>query len=423
MISRRTRIQLAVFVVITLLGVSFVGARYAKLDRLVADTRYTVMADFADSGGIFVGAQVTYRGVGVGQVTGMELDGDGVEVALGIDEENAEIPSDLRAVVANKSAVGEQYVDLQPQVDGQPYLADGSRIARDRTQLPLPTTTLLIDINELVNSVDQDNLRTTISELGVAFDGAGEDLSTIIDTGNSFIETADANFDVTAALIRDSRTVLQTQLDSAGSIRTFARRLRQLSDTFVDSDQDIRTLIDEGSASATTLRAFVDDNSAAIGQLLDNVASTNRILMTRLDGIEQILVLYPYVAEGGYTVVDRDKGTGLYASHFGLVLTSNPPVCTGGYESVDQRSPHDRTEIPFDTTLACTEPQSQSSPRGAQNAPAYNRPAPVVGVYDSRTGRVRGAGPDELGPEFEPGFEASGTDAWGYLFSGGTRPQ
>ena len=35
MITSRTKKQLLVFVFITLVGVSFVGARYAKLDRLV----------------------------------------------------------------------------------------------------------------------------------------------------------------------------------------------------------------------------------------------------------------------------------------------------------------------------------------------------------------------------------------------------
>ena len=47
---------------------SFVGARYARLDRLVVDDSYTVVAHFSESGGIFAGGEVTYRGVRVGQV-------------------------------------------------------------------------------------------------------------------------------------------------------------------------------------------------------------------------------------------------------------------------------------------------------------------------------------------------------------------
>ena len=53
MITRRTRIQLLVFVAITLVGVSFVGARYAQLDRFLIDGDYTVVAHFERSGGIY----------------------------------------------------------------------------------------------------------------------------------------------------------------------------------------------------------------------------------------------------------------------------------------------------------------------------------------------------------------------------------
>ena len=62
MITQRTKVQLIVFVLITLVGVAYVGARYARLDRLVFDDSYRVVAHFADSGGIFEGAEVSYRG-------------------------------------------------------------------------------------------------------------------------------------------------------------------------------------------------------------------------------------------------------------------------------------------------------------------------------------------------------------------------
>ena len=42
MITTRTKIQLVIFALITMVGVSFVGARYARLDRLVFDKSYTV---------------------------------------------------------------------------------------------------------------------------------------------------------------------------------------------------------------------------------------------------------------------------------------------------------------------------------------------------------------------------------------------
>lgn len=391
MITRRTKVQLMVFVLITMVGVSYVGARYAQLDRLLFDDSYEVVAHFAESGGIFEGAIVSYRGVTVGEVGDMEVTEGGVDVSLRIQNDSPDIPADTDALVANRSAVGEQYVDLLPNVDGGPYLKDGSEIERAATDTPIPTTKLLTDLDKLVRSVDRNDLRTVIAEMGQAFNGTGEDLGQIIDTSNSFIETANANFDVTTALIEDSNTVLQTQLDSASQIRSFARDLALLSDTLVASDADLRRVIDSGSATANQLRRFLEDNEVNLGQLINNLVTTGEVVVKHLDGIEQVLVVYPYVVEGGYTVVAKDPATGLYDAHFGLILQQEPHVCTGGYDQGQVRSPSDRSEKPMDMDARCTEPQAQSNARGAQHAPgragtAYR--SPVVATYDRASGEV-----------------------------------
>lgn len=425
MISRRTKLQLLVFAVITLLGVSYVGAQYAKLDRVVLDRTYEVSAHFRESGGIFVGAEVTYRGVGVGRVSELSLTDEGVDVELEIDNDDDRIPADTIAVVANRSAVGEQYVDLQPRTSDGPYLEDGSSIALGDTRIPISTTKLLTDVDALVRSVDQDNLRTTIDESGKAFRAVGDDLSRIIDTTNAFIEAADANFDVTAALIRDSRTVLQTQLDSANYIRSFVHNLRLLSDTLVASDDELRTLIDEGSLTANVVRQFIAENADAIGRLLSNVVTTNRVVTSRIEGLELILEVYPYPVEGGFAVVDKDPYDGLYDAHFGLVLTTEPHNCTEGYEGTQHRNPHDTSTDPFNTDARCTLSPSEGNPRGAQNSPYYNRGVPVVGAYDRATGRLRPA-TDSL-PVEQPADDdkrgLSGTEAWAWMFTGGMMAQ
>ena len=114
MITQRTKLQLIVFVLITLVGVAYVGARYARLDRLVFDDSYRVVAHFADSGGIFEGAEVSYRGVSVGQVGDMVLTEDGVDVLLDIDDDSEKIPLDTKALVGNRSAVGSSTSSSSP---------------------------------------------------------------------------------------------------------------------------------------------------------------------------------------------------------------------------------------------------------------------------------------------------------------------
>lgn len=419
MITRSTKIQLVVFAMITLLGCSYVGAKYARLDKYIVDDNYQVTAHFAQSGGIFEGAEVTYRGVGVGRVDSMRLSEQGVDVLMQIDNDSDPIPADAEAVVANRSAVGEQYVDLQPTSADGPYLEEGSEIARADTRTPLPTTTLLTNLNELVNSVDRDNLRTVVDEMGKAFRGTGPDMGRIIDTSNSFIETADKHFGVTAQLIRDGRTVLQTQVDSESAIRTFSTNLALLSDTLVRSDKDIRRVIDSGDTAANTLRDFIQDNRALIGQMLSNFVTNGEITVARLPGVEQVLVLYPYVVEGGYTVVAKDPVSGLYDAHFGLIMTQDPPVCTHGYETTNKRPPQDLEEVPLNTAAHCAEPAGQSSARGAQHAPAPRNRAPVVATYDPGTGRLAPADEDPMSGVVSSGDGARllGEDSWKWLLT------
>jgi phospholipid/cholesterol/gamma-HCH transport system substrate-binding protein len=424
MITQRTRIQLMVFALITLVGVSFVGARYARLDRLFVDTSYTVVAHFADSGGIFAGGEVSYRGVRVGQVEKLRLTDAGVDVYLDVENSYDTIPADTLAVVGNRSAVGEQYVELQPQSDAKPFLRNGSEIAMDDTRTPIPTQQLLGDISTTVESVDQDALRTTVGELGTAFDGTGQDLQRIIDSGTSFIDAANANFDTTTALIKDGNTVLKGQVASASAIRTFAQQLKLFTGSLAGSDKDLRQVIDNGSATANELRTFLDENKVDLSELINELVTTGEVVVKHLDGVEQILVIYPYIVEGGFTVVSKSRDTGLYDAHFGLILTMNPEVCHAGYESTDRRPPQDGSNRPMNTTAHCAEPPTQSDARGAQNAPrapaAYRSAVgpPTVATYDPDSGHLGwGDGvPRDLSSPGSLAPRTLGGDSWKWLF-------
>ena len=420
MITRRTQVQLLIFVLITLIGVTYVGARYARLDRLVVDDAYTVVAHFPESGGIFAGAEVTYRGVTIGEVEKMELTSDGVDVHLDIENDFDSIPADTVALVGNRSAVGEQYVELQPNVDSEPYLGDDSEIAMENTRTPLATQTFLTNLSNTVESVDKEALQTTVTEMGKAFGGTGEDLARLIDSGDSFIREANENFDVTTALIRDSNTVLKGQLASAGAIRTFARDMSLFSGTLAGSDRDLRRVIDNGSATATELRTFLEDNEVELGELINNLVTTGEVVVKNLDGVEQILVIYPYVVEGGFTVVAKSPDTGLYDAHFGLILQQQPHVCTRGYEGTNQRPPQDGSNAPMNEDARCTEPAALSNARGAQHAPgragaAYRAP---VASYDPDTGKVRWGGqvPSALTSPGTLAPRTLGEESWKWLF-------
>ncbi len=366
MITRIVKAQLVAFATLTAVGVSYVGAEYAGLADRILKNGYSVRADFGDSGGIYKGAEVTYRGVPVGRVGKLALaPHGGVLVRLDI-EEDTPIPADTVAVVANRSAVGEQYVDLQPRTDQGPFLDEGSTIARGDTRTPLPETKLISSLDRLVESVGKKDLQITVDELGKAFSGTGPDLSRLVDSGNALVKTADENLPETIALIEDSRTALKTQVDKGSAIKSFSRDLADLTETIKNSDGDLRRLVDDQPEAAHQLNSLLKANRAALPVLLANLISGGQVTAARLPGLEQTLVTFPAVVAGSFTVLPGD-GT----SHFGLVLNANdPPPCHKGYEGTDRRPPSDTSRQPPNTDARCAEPRgSETSVRGAQNVP------------------------------------------------------
>jgi phospholipid/cholesterol/gamma-HCH transport system substrate-binding protein len=424
-ITRRTKVQLMVFVLITLLGVSFVGARYAQIDRLFFDDSYTVTASFAESGGIFTGAEVTYRGKPVGRVGTLHLEKGGVLVDLDIDK-SVRVPADVKAVVANRSAIGEQYVDLQPRDNSAPYLKDGSRIDRKDTELPITTTELLVNLDQLVNSVDRDDLRVTVKELGDALRGKGGDLQKIIDSSGVLINEADANVNQTLTLIKDGNTVLAGQIASGDHIKQWAENVALLSDQLSKSDADLRAVIDNGTTASEQVTGLINENRADIAVLLGNLLTMGQITAVRLDGIEQLLIIYPAVVMGGYIVPARDPATGHYDAHFGLVVSSDPPACREGYGGTDKRVPQDTGDIRANDDAGCTaDPSTGVNVRGAQNHPRPRSSVPLsrVGLPASYDPATREVDPGDGVPAIMIGSTGGqqrllGKDSWKWLMLG-----
>jgi virulence factor Mce-like protein len=329
-ITRKVRLQLIAFAAVALLGISFVSFRYVGLDRLLLGDGMDVAADFSDSGGIFVNAEVTYRGVGVGRVSDMQLTSDGVRVTLTLDPKAPKIPADTSAVVANRSAVGEQYVDLRPDDDHGPYLADGAVIPQSRTGIPIPVEQLLLNLDDLVGSIDTDDLRTVVDELGTAFAGAGDDLGRLLDNGDLLLTRAEQSLPQTLRLITDGQTVLNTQAASRSAIQSWAGDLRSLSDTLVSSDPDIRSLLVNAPDAGAALQTLVQDAGPTLGPLVRYLDVLNKVTIPRLDGVEQMLATYPDAVSGAFSVVRNDNGT--MRAHFGFVINSgDPQPCTTGY--------------------------------------------------------------------------------------------
>jgi phospholipid/cholesterol/gamma-HCH transport system substrate-binding protein len=394
MLTRRVRLQLIAFFVIAVVAVVYAAVRFTGLGKVFGEEGYTVRMNLAESGGIFSNAEVTYRGFNVGRVGDIRLTRDGIQVDLNIDPDAPAIPADLDAVVANRSAVGEQYVDLRPRHDGEPFLSDASVIAADRTSTPVSTEAVIRDLDSLASSVPIDSLRTVVDELDLAFAGTGDDLQVLLDSTAGFTRMATEHLPQTIRLINDGATVLDTQNAQADNITAFARDLATLSEQLKNSDPDLRRLIATTPRAATAVTNLLRESGPGLSVLFANLLTTSDILARRADGLEYMLVSYPLFSAAGQGLLGDDPGQ----AHLGLVLNLfNPPPCTRGYERTDRHDGTDGsstgTPVPPDTY--CAEPSgSPINVRGSANAPFGGQPPsperprtrPVPPARDARAG-------------------------------------
>ena len=204
MLTRFVRIQLAIFTIASVIGVAVMVIAYMQVPTFLGIGRITVKLELPTSGGLYRFSNVTYRGVEVGKVTGMDVSRTQATATLKLDT-SPKIPADLVAEVRSVSAVGEQYVELMPRTDSPPYLQDGSVIAMSDTKIPQAVGPMLDQVSTLINSIPKDKLSGLVDESFDAFNGAGYDLGSLFDSSAQISGDLNKVSDQSTALIEDSR--------------------------------------------------------------------------------------------------------------------------------------------------------------------------------------------------------------------------
>lgn len=384
--------QLAVLAVITCVIGGYIFFHVMKVPTMLFGVgRYTVKLELPRSGGLYAGANVTYRGTEVGRVRSVHLTNTGVEAALSLKSE-VDIPSDLQAEVHSQTAIGEQYVELLPRSGTSPALKNGDRIPVADTSIPPDINALLAAANAGLQAIPHDNLKTVVDESYTAVGGLGPELSRIVDGGANLAIDARKNLDPMVALIDRLQPVLDSQTNTSGAIQAWASYLATVTTELKTHDQAVASVIDQGAPALGEARQLVDRLQPTLPTLLANLASVGQAGLPYRNDIEQALVLLPQLVANQQASIVANANTKQDYAGFYLNLALNlnvPPPCLTGYLPTQQRrnvALEDAADLPAGD-FYCRVPQdSQIDVRGARNTPCETRPgkrAPTVKLCES----------------------------------------
>ncbi|MBD0282183.1 MAG: MCE family protein [Thermoleophilaceae bacterium] len=289
---------LSVFGLLLFLWVAFGGVTPLKPQG------YRLKAAFPEAALLVNEADVRMAGVVVGRVKSKELGENGrrVVATLELEDEFAPIPRDTRAILRQKSLLGETYVELTPGDSEAEDLPDGGT-------LPDSQVAETVEFEELFSAFDPETrraFRQWLREAGIAvgddfaqdFNDSLGNLATFAEGGADLLEPLDRQRLALRRLIRDTGRVFGAASEQAGALRglivngnrTFAAlasRDQALADTF----QILPTFEREARATMGRLERFARDTDPLVRLLrrpADDLAPTLRDLGDLAPDLERL---------------------------------------------------------------------------------------------------------------------------------------
>jgi virulence factor Mce-like protein len=354
----RLTLSWVALVVTMVVGIGYLAIGVLQVDPLRPS--YRVRIRLAESGGLQPDRDVTVRGVRVGRVMSVDIDG-GVVVAVASIEGSARIPADTTARVAALSPAGEQYLDFVPRTPGGPYLTDGATVDVDRTSTPVTLAQLLGDMNGAVVQLDPAKLAAIVHELGSGSQ-APDKLAAIIRGGTFLITTLGSVLPQTVSLLHHSEFVLATVRDTAPGLAATTADLDRVAAGAEAAAGGYATLVGAAPGALQSMDRIIADNSPTMVQLLGNLALVARMSYLHVPALQEFF--FPQQRPG--SAVDALTSAFHDGAVWALVDIYPRKMCDYDLPRLPTTIPN--YPEPYLYTY-CTDPDPGLVVRGARNAP------------------------------------------------------
>ena len=272
-IAAMVAFTMSCFGLLVFLWISFGGA------VPLAPQSYRFHAQFDEAALLVDEAEVRISGLTVGHVKSKAYQpAGGVLVEMEIDRPFAPIPADARAVLRQKTLLGQIYVELTPGSPAAPRLPDGGRLAATSVEGT-------VEIDELIGTFDKPVRRAFqgfTKQAATAIDGNAENLNDALGSlprfvghGGDLLEVLDEQKPAVRLLVRNAGTVfdaLSKREGELGSLVTnangFFGALASRNDALAETIRVLPTFLAESKLTVERLQRFATDARPSVRDLI-----------------------------------------------------------------------------------------------------------------------------------------------------------
>jgi phospholipid/cholesterol/gamma-HCH transport system substrate-binding protein len=240
---------------------------------------YRVHVKFDEATQLAQEADVRISGVNVGKVRKKEEDAEAglTDAVIEVDAAYAPLPADTRAVLRQKTLLGETYVELTPGDRRGRKLRDGGT-------LPIGQVSQTVELDEILRTFDartRSAFSTWLDQQGRAVSDRGEALNDALGNLAPFAEDTDDVLEVlrrqdgaTRALVRDTGAVFEALTERQGQLRELISNSERVFASTASRDAELRdtftvfpTFLREARETTSRVTRFANDTNPLITQL------------------------------------------------------------------------------------------------------------------------------------------------------------
>ncbi|WP_244223880.1 MCE family protein [Amycolatopsis circi] len=316
----RLRNPIAVGAVTALLMALVGTATFFSDDLPILGGGTTYKAEFREAAGLKPNDEVRVAGVKVGEVTGVGLAGDHVEVLFRVKD--TWVGNRTTAAIKIKTLLGQKNLVLDPVGDGE--LNPDQPIPVGRTSSPYDVTAVFNDLAGTVGAIDTGQLaqafRTLSETLGAS---APSDVRTAFNGIAALSQTLASRDDELVKLFQNTNKVSKTLGERSNQIQALIRDGTTLLKELNDRKDAIAKLFSGVKNLSIQLRGLVAENQKTLGPALDQLDRVATVLQRNQGRLEDSLRL----AGPFYRLLGNAVGNGRWIDTYlcGLVPNGATP--------------------------------------------------------------------------------------------------
>jgi phospholipid/cholesterol/gamma-HCH transport system substrate-binding protein len=211
----------------------------------LAPKGYRVTIDFDEATQLSDTADVRISGISVGRVKKSSLGVDRTRVQVEIEERYAPLPRDTRAIVRQKTLLGESYIELTPGDRRRGMLFDNSKLPRGQVE----RTTELDEVTRALDLPTRRDLQRFLRAFA-ELEGQGGDLNAALGQlpgfttdSTTLLGTLDREHRAVRQLVRDGGTVFEALGRRQGELSGLVRAADSVLATTARRDRDLAEIV------------------------------------------------------------------------------------------------------------------------------------------------------------------------------------